>query len=44
LEEAGLYFKKAVDSLLVSPATRTRDLGGDLGTKAFAAEVVQRIG
>ena len=43
LEEAGLCFKTAVDSLLVNPATRTRDLGGNLGTRAFAAEVVKRI-
>jgi isocitrate/isopropylmalate dehydrogenase len=44
LEEAAFCLKNAVDSLLASPTTRTRDLGGDLGTRAFAVEVAKRIG
>jgi 3-isopropylmalate dehydrogenase len=33
----------AVDALIRDPATRTRDLGGPLGTKAFAAAVCDRL-
>jgi 3-isopropylmalate dehydrogenase len=33
----------AVDAALASPDTRTRDAGGKLGTRAFAAAVVQAI-
>jgi 3-isopropylmalate dehydrogenase len=33
----------AIDAALKEPATRTRDLGGSLGTQAFAAEIAQRI-
>jgi hypothetical protein len=29
--------------MFLNSATRTRDLGGNLGTNAFAAEVVSRI-
>ena len=41
---AAIAVEKAVDSAVQEPATRTRDLGGKLGTKAFAAEVARRIG
>jgi len=34
----------AVDELLASPATRTADLGGALGTRAFGAALVRRLG
>jgi 3-isopropylmalate dehydrogenase len=33
----------AVDALISDPATRTPDLGGPLGTRAFAAALCQRI-
>ena len=33
----------AVESLLGDAATRTRDLGGSLGTRGFAAAVCARI-
>jgi 3-isopropylmalate dehydrogenase len=33
----------AVDALLKDPATRTADLGGPLGTKAFTAALCERI-
>jgi isocitrate/isopropylmalate dehydrogenase len=38
LQEAGLI-TRAVDSVLDNPATRTRDIGGTLGTTAFAEAV-----
>jgi 3-isopropylmalate dehydrogenase len=41
--EAGRCLNQVVDSMFVSPVTRTRDLGGALGTKAFATEVAKRI-
>ncbi len=43
LEQAAKAIEGAIDACLQSPATRTRDLGGALGTKAFTAEVVARI-
>ena len=30
----------ALDAAIAAPETRTRDLGGPLGTKAFAAQVI----
>lgn len=39
--EAGLAIDRAIDTALASPATRTADLGGTLGTQAFAAEVAR---
>jgi len=33
----------AIDAALLEPATRTVDLGGSLGTRAFAAEVAGRL-
>jgi len=35
--------ESAVDELIKDPATRTRDLGGPLGTKAFAAALCDRL-
>ncbi len=34
----------ALGSLLRSPATRTRDLGGELGTRAFGAALLGKLG
>lgn len=34
----------AVDATLDNPATRTRDLGGTLGTRAFTQAVIARLG
>lgn len=43
LAEAATCLMQATDSLLASPDTRTRDLGGSLGTKAFGTAVAERI-
>jgi isocitrate/isopropylmalate dehydrogenase len=40
---AGRALTEAIDSMLASPETRTRDLGGRLGTQAFAQAVAERI-
>jgi isocitrate/isopropylmalate dehydrogenase len=40
---AGHSIFKALDATLAVPACRTRDLGGALGTKAFAARVIANI-
>jgi 3-isopropylmalate dehydrogenase len=36
--------EQAVDALLVDPATRTVDVGGELGTTAFTAALCAEIG
>jgi len=41
---AAAGIEAAIDAALQSPATRTRDLGGTLGTQAFTKEVVARLG
>ena len=41
--EAGRAFTQAVDLNLANAATRTRDLGGQLGTKAFGEAVARTI-
>lgn len=41
--EAGAAIETAVDGVLENPEKRTADLGGPLGTRAFAAEVVQEL-
>jgi 3-isopropylmalate dehydrogenase len=41
---AAAAINAAIDAALLEPATRTPDLGGALGTKAFGAEVARRIG
>jgi 3-isopropylmalate dehydrogenase len=43
LADAARSIDQAVDPLLAEPETRTRDLGGSLGTKEFAAAVAARI-
>lgn len=40
LFQAGIRIEKAVDAVLGNPATRTADLGGVMGTKAFGRAVV----
>jgi 3-isopropylmalate dehydrogenase len=42
-EAAGAEMERAVDEVLASPATRTRDLGGTMGTDTFGAAVAQAI-
>jgi 3-isopropylmalate dehydrogenase len=39
--DAARHLRRAVDKALAEPATRTRDVGGTLGTAAFAAVVVK---
>jgi 3-isopropylmalate dehydrogenase len=34
----------ALASLMRAPATRTRDLGGTLGTRAFGAALLEKLG
>ncbi len=43
MTDAAAAFTRAVDRLLGSPETRTRDLGGKLGTKAFADAVAKAV-
>jgi len=41
--EAAAAFTRAVDRMIGSPETRTRDLGGKLGTQAFAEAVAGAV-
>src|SRR5688500_15091883 len=41
--QAAKAIEAAIDAALQSPETRTRDLGGKLGTKAFAKHVAERL-
>ena len=41
--QAAATIEKALDDVIASPATRTRDLGGTLGTKAFTDAVIARL-
>lgn len=41
--QAAGAIEKAVDALLKSPETRTRDLGGTIGTRKFAELVAERL-
>jgi 3-isopropylmalate dehydrogenase len=43
LREAGAFLSRAVDTVLDGPATRTRDIGGTLGTEAFADAIISVI-
>ena len=43
LAEAARRIEGAVDRVLDDPATRTRDVGGPLGTEAFAAAVIAAL-
>jgi 3-isopropylmalate dehydrogenase len=44
LKQAAKAIEAAIDSALNNPATRTGDLGGKLGTQAFAKVVAEKIG
>ena len=44
LAAAARAISGAVDALVALPATRTKDLGGALGTEAFGAAVVAQLG
>ena len=41
--EAGATLEKTINRVLENPEKRTAVLGGPLGTRAFAAEVVQEL-
>jgi 3-isopropylmalate dehydrogenase len=41
--KAQASLESALASMLRSPATRTRDLGGELGTKAFGAALIAKL-
>ena len=41
--EAGAAMHAAVESVLANPATRTADIGGGMGTKAFGQAVVNAL-
>jgi isocitrate/isopropylmalate dehydrogenase len=43
LIDAARAIEKAVDELLISPQTRTRDLGGEANTRHFAAAAATRL-
>ena len=43
LDAAGAAIEAALDAALADPATRTADLGGTLGTKAFGAKVADTV-
>ena len=43
LTDAAQSIEAAIDSALADPATRTRDLGGKLGTQAFAQAVAGKL-
>ncbi len=42
-QRAAAVIAEEVDAALADPASRTKDLGGPLGTKAFAAVVTKRV-
>ena len=44
LNEAAKAIETAIDAALNDPATRTADLGGKLGTQAFAKVVAGKLG
>lgn len=43
LQQAAEAIERAVETVLADPASRTADLGGTLGCKAFAQRVVQAV-
>jgi 3-isopropylmalate dehydrogenase len=43
LEKAEKAIEQAVDALIEDPKTRTRDLGGQLGTRAFGEEIAGKL-
>ena len=44
LARAGALIERALDDTIADPATRTADLGGTLGTRAFGEAVAARLG
>jgi 3-isopropylmalate dehydrogenase len=44
LIEASRLIERAIDATLSQPESRTRDLGGQVGTRAFTRILVERIG
>jgi 3-isopropylmalate dehydrogenase len=44
LLQAGEAIERAIDTVLSNPATRTADLGGTLGTRAFSHAVAAEVG
>jgi 3-isopropylmalate dehydrogenase len=42
-QEAEQAIEQAVDALIDNPQTRTRDLGGKLGTRAFGEEIARKL-
>ena len=44
LSAAAQFIEAAIDKVLRNPATRTADLGGTLGTQAFAKAVAETLG
>ncbi|APG89114.1 homoisocitrate dehydrogenase (plasmid) [Sinorhizobium americanum CCGM7] len=42
-EAAGAEIERAVDEVLANPATRTRDLGGNIGTDVFGSLVAKAV-
>jgi len=43
-DQASKAIEAAIDNALQKPETRTRDLGGTLGTQAFAKHIAEKIG
>ncbi len=43
MQQAGDVMTRAVDAVLENPATRTRDIGGSIGCKAFGEAVAQAV-
>jgi 3-isopropylmalate dehydrogenase len=43
-EHAAQAIEAAIDAALQSPQTRTRDLGGSIGTQAYAQHIAERLG
>jgi 3-isopropylmalate dehydrogenase len=43
LKAAAVLIERAVEDVIGNPATRTRDIGGTLGTAAFSAAIVERM-
>ena len=43
MQQAGDAMVRAVDQVLENPQTRTRDIGGSIGCKAFAAAVAKAV-
>lgn len=43
LHQAGSDIDAAIDATLANPASRTMDLGGTLGTKAFGNRIAESL-